>query len=119
MELFESLKNKIQGKNLKIVFPEATDERILGAAVRLYHDELLTPILIGDKEEVLSVAKENGFDLTGIDIVNPHKYDEYDEMVTAFVERRKGKATEEQEESNFLKSIISEQCLFIWIKQRV
>ncbi|SFB97765.1 phosphate acetyltransferase [Alkalibacterium subtropicum] len=96
MELFDSLKSKIKGKDLKIVFPEATDERILGAVVRLYHDELLTPILIGDRDEVLGVAKEHGFDLTGIDIVNPHAYDEYDEMVNAFVERRKGKATEEQ-----------------------
>ena len=67
MELFESLKNKIQGKNLKIVFPEATDERILGAAVRLYHDELLTLILIGDEEEGdFSVAKENGFDFVWV-----------------------------------------------------
>ena len=96
MELFDSLKSKIKGKDLKIVFPEATDERILGAVVRLYHDELLTPILIGDKDEVLEVAKEHGFDLTGIDIVNPNTYDKYDEMVNAFVERRKGKATEEQ-----------------------
>ncbi|GEK91903.1 phosphate acetyltransferase [Alkalibacterium kapii] len=102
MELFESLKSKIQGKNLKIVFPEATDERILGAAVRLYHDELLTPILIGDRDEVLNVAKENGFDLTGIDIVNPRDYDAYDEMVSAFVERRKGKATEEQAREQLL-----------------
>ena len=50
----------------------------------------------------MSVARENGFDLTGIDIVNPHKYDEYDEMVNAFVERRKGKATEEQAREQLL-----------------
>lgn len=96
MELFDSLKSKIKGKDLKIVFPEATDERILGAVVRLYHDDLLTPILIGNEEEVQSVAKEHGFDLTGIAIVDPNAYDKYDEMVNAFVERRKGKATEEQ-----------------------
>lgn len=96
MELFDSLKSKIKGKDLKIVFPEATDERILGAAVRLFHDQLLIPILIGDKEEVLYVAKEHGFDLTGIDIINPNAYDNYDDMVASFVERRKGKATEEQ-----------------------
>ncbi|MFO8069490.1 MAG: phosphate acyltransferase, partial [Alkalibacterium sp.] len=96
MELFDSLKSKIKGKNLKIIFPEATDERILGAVVRLYHDQLLTPVLIGDKDEVSTVAKEHGFDLTGIDIINPNTYDKYDEMVEAFVERRKGKATEEQ-----------------------
>ena len=96
MELFDSLKSKIKGKDLKIVFPEATDERILGAVVRLYHEDLLTPILIGNEEEVQSVAKEHGFDLTGIAIVDPNAYDKYDEMVNAFVERRKGKATEEQ-----------------------
>ena len=102
MDLFDSLKSKIQGKDLKIVFPEALDERILGAAVRLYHDELLTPILLGDKEQVLEVARENGFDLTGIDIVNPHTYEEYDDMVNAFIERRKGKATEEQAREQLL-----------------
>jgi len=96
VELFDSLKSKIKGKDLKIVFPEATDERILGAVVRLYHEDLLTPILIGNEEEVQSVAKEHGFDLTGIAIVDPNAYDKYDEMVNAFVERRKGKATEEQ-----------------------
>ena len=35
-------------------------------------------------------------------ILNPHKYDQYDEMVTAFVERRKGKTTEEQAREQLL-----------------
>ena len=33
--LFEVLEKKISGKNLKIVFPEGLDERILAAAGRL------------------------------------------------------------------------------------
>ena len=96
MELFESLKQKIHGKELKIVFPEATDERILGAAVRLQSEKILNPILLGNKDEVMKAAKDHGFDLGTIEIVDPQTYDKYDEMVTAFVERRKGKATQEQ-----------------------
>lgn len=96
MELFESLKAKIDGKNVKIVFPEALDQRILGAAVRLKAEKLLVPILIGNDAEVKQSAKEHGFDLSGIEIIDPKKYDAFDEMVHSFVERRKGKATEEK-----------------------
>ncbi|GAA0357976.1 phosphate acetyltransferase [Alkalibacterium iburiense] len=96
MELREQLISQIKGKNLKIVFPEATDERILGAVLRLHHEEILVPILVGDEEEVQTAAKSHGYDLTDIKIVNPETYEKYDEMVDAFVERRKGKATEEQ-----------------------
>ncbi len=96
VELRETLISQIKGKNLKIVFPEATDERILGAALRLHHEDILQPILLGKPDEVQAEAKSHGYDLTDISIIDPNSYDKYDEMVAAFVERRKGKATEEQ-----------------------
>ncbi|WP_277630411.1 phosphate acetyltransferase [Atopococcus tabaci] len=96
MELGEILKSKISGKDVKIVFPEATDARILGAVVRLHSEELIVPVLVGNPDEVKKAAKDYGFDLSGIDIIDPETYEEFDAMVEAFVERRKGKATEEQ-----------------------
>lgn len=96
MSLEESLKSKISGKNIRIVFPEATDPRILGAVVRLKREDLLEPVLVGNQDEIYDAAKEQGFDLTDIEIYDPENYDKFDEMVDAFVERRKGKATEEQ-----------------------
>ncbi|PJN92224.1 phosphate acyltransferase, partial [Bacillus sp. mrc49] len=48
--LFEMLESKVMGHNLKIVFPEGSDERILGAAGRLAKAKLVTPVLIGDIE---------------------------------------------------------------------
>lgn len=96
MSLEQSLKSKISGKNIRIVFPEALDPRILGAVVRLKREDLLEPVLVGNEEEVLSTAKEQGFDIEGIEIYDPNNYKKFDEMVEAFVERRKGKATEEQ-----------------------
>lgn len=95
VEILESLKSKINGKDVRIVFPEATDERILGAVVRLKREGLVEPILVGNQEDVSSVAKDHGFDLDGVEVLDPENYEEYDELVESFVERRKGKATEE------------------------
>lgn len=96
MELFNSLKFKIVRRNIKIVFPEATDPRILGAVVRLKAEELVEPILIGNQAEVEKAASTRGFQVSGIKILDPENYDQFEEMVEAFVERRKGKATVEQ-----------------------
>ncbi|MGY3749928.1 phosphate acetyltransferase [Vagococcus acidifermentans] len=96
MELFECLKQKISGKNLKIVFPEALDVRVLGAAVRLNAEGLVSPIMIGEKSAVEKVALDRGFNVSNLTIIDPNQFDRYEEMVAAFVERRKGKVTEEQ-----------------------
>ena len=96
MELFDSLKFKIVRKKIRIVFPEGTEPRILGAAVRLASEELVTPVLIGSEVAVKEAAKKRGFVVDNIEIIDPNNYPAMDEMVAAFVERRKGKATEEQ-----------------------
>lgn len=96
MDLFESLKQKVSGKGMRIVFPEATDARILNAVVRLHSEGLVVPILIGNEAEVHKAAENYRFNLDGIEILEPKDYAEFDAMVDAFVERRNGKATEEQ-----------------------
>ena len=96
MDMFDSLKAKIQDKNVRVVFPEGYDERILGAVVRLKAEGILEPVLLGNPEELKSIAHDRGFDINKIEVIDPNNYDAFDEMVEAFVERRKGKATEEQ-----------------------
>ncbi len=93
MGLFDELKAKLEGSNQTIVFPEGKDVRILGACARLKKDNILTPIIIGKLDEVEGIAKESSIDLTDIQILDPDSYDEYDNLVDAFVERRKGKAS--------------------------
>ncbi|MGP7816995.1 phosphate acetyltransferase [Niallia sp. 01092] len=94
-DLFTGLKEKVTGQDLRIVFPEGLDERILKAASRLAEENVLTPILIGDIEEIQTKAKNLGVSLEKAEIYDPKKYDQFDELVASFVERRKGKATEE------------------------
>lgn len=94
-DLFEGLKQKISGRNMKIVFPEGLDERIIRATSRLAEENLLTPILVGNIEQVQAKAAELGVSLDSAEIYDPANYAGMDELVAAFVERRKGKATEE------------------------
>src|SRR5690606_38400704 len=95
-DLFTDLKEKLRGQNRKIVFPEGLDERILRAAGRLAREEVLTPVVLGKKEEIEKRAQELGVSLEGMEIYDPANYDGFEEMVAAFVKRRKGKATEEE-----------------------
>jgi len=94
-DLFEGLKHRITGNNLKIVFPEGLDERIVKAAGRLAAERILTPILIGNIEEIQTKADNLGVSLDAAEIYDPANYAMMDELVASFVERRKGKATEE------------------------
>lgn len=98
MELFDSLKFKIVRRGIKIAFPEATDPRILGAAARLKAEELIEPVLIGEKAEIEKAANARGLNADQFTIYSPDSYDQWDEMVAAFVERRKGKVTKEDAE---------------------
>lgn len=96
MSIMEMLSERIAGKDIRIVYPEGNDARILGAAVRHQRERLIHPIVLGNPEEIAALAQEHGFDITGLEIIDPDSYAEFDRFVEAFVERRKGKATEEQ-----------------------
>jgi len=95
-DLFTGLKQKLSGQNLRIVFPEGLDERVLVAASRLAVDGVLTPILVGNIEAIQAKATELNAPLDSVEIYGPNAFAGMDELVASFVERRKGKATEEQ-----------------------
>ena len=96
MALIEELKTKVREAKPEIVFPEGNDRRILRAAIRLNYEGDIKPIVLGDEEELKALAEKEGVKLGNLEILNPETYAGKDEMVKAFVERRKGKVNEEQ-----------------------
>ena len=90
-KLIETLKKHPRS----IVFPEGPDPRILEATARLNQDTFLKPILVGNVDEIKAVAKEKGFNIDGVEIIDPATYPEMDAMVAKMVELRKGKMSEE------------------------
>lgn len=96
MSLLDVLQEKLSGKNVRIVLPEGEDERVLTAATQLQNTEYVTPVVLGNEANVKTLANDKGLDITNIEIIDPETSELKQELVTAFVERRKGKATEEQ-----------------------
>ncbi|WP_312040097.1 phosphate acetyltransferase [Macrococcoides bohemicum] len=95
-KLLDVLNEKLSGKNVKIVLPEGTDERVLQAAVELHKGDKVSPIVLGNVEEVQALAENLGLSIDGIELMDPSNNELREELIAKFVERRKGKATEEQ-----------------------
>lgn len=89
--MIQQMIDQIKGKATRIVFPEGNDVRILEAASRLHQEGVLVPVLLGNEEEVRSVASMNGLNVEGIEVINPETYPAFDAMVDLMVELRKGK----------------------------
>ena len=72
--MFRLLIQKLKKNPRKIVFTEGNDERVLEAAARLLSGTFLTPILIGDPEEIHRVADEACLNIGNAQILQPSAY---------------------------------------------
>ncbi|MBR1470042.1 MAG: phosphate acetyltransferase [Lachnospiraceae bacterium] len=88
---FGAMIQKLKADPKTIVLTEGEDPRILEAASRLLASNFLTPILLGDEEEVANAAEEAGYNIRGAQIINPKNYDRLQEVIEAFYEIRKEK----------------------------
>ncbi|SER64583.1 phosphate acetyltransferase [Salisediminibacterium halotolerans] len=95
-DMFVSIAKKVKESKPAIVFPEGMDERILEAAGRLKNEQVIEPVIVGREEEIKKKAKDFDLDVSELTVYDPETYDRFDELVDAFVERRKGKNTKEE-----------------------
>lgn len=102
MQGFGMMIDKLKKSPKTIVFTEGTDGRIQEAASRLLAANFLTPILVGEEEEVYAAAEENGYNIRGARILNPKNYGKMDEMVESLCELRKNKNMQPEEARNLL-----------------
>ena len=94
--MFQAMIETLKKNPRSIVFTEGHDSRILEATARLVADGFLKPILVGNVEEVKANAAKGGFNIEGVEILDPATYPKMDEMVAKMVELRKGKMSEEE-----------------------
>ena len=85
--MFENLIEILKKNPRKIVYTEGTDARILESADRLKKGGFLTPVLVGNVDDVKAAAAKGGFDIEGLEILDPATYDRMDEMVATMVEQ--------------------------------
>lgn len=89
--MIEEMIERLKKENTKIVFPEAMDERVLRAAVRLKSEQILNPILLGNELEVRKFAEQLHLMIGDIEIIDPATFELKEEYINKMVELRKGK----------------------------
>ncbi len=102
--MFKKMADGLKGSGRTLVYTEGTDPRILESAAKLTAEGVMNIILLGNVEEVKAAAADNGFDISGCEIIDPADYVQIDDMVEQMVALRKGKMTEEQVRSALSKS---------------
>ncbi|MHB2148242.1 NADP-dependent malic enzyme [Calditrichota bacterium LG25] len=68
-EVSRILINKAKDVKKRIVLPEGEEIKVLRAAQILIDEEIVSPILLGNKEQILKMAKEHDLDISRAEIV--------------------------------------------------
>ena len=102
MSFIEDVKAKAKARMKTIVLPEAEDKRTLEAAQQIKKEGFANLILLGNKETVEKDARNYGFDVSGIEVVDPKTSPSLDDYVTCLAELRKSKGMTEEEARKLL-----------------
>lgn len=95
--------NKVQGNHssngmAKIVFPDATSERILKAAQEIIDENIAVPVLVGYPDQVRQKIDELELEkLSDVEIIHPSQSPQFDSYVQEFYNKRKRKGVTKSE----------------------
>lgn len=95
-----------KAKNLKrtISLPEATDPRILRAAIEIQKQSIASSVfLVGKKQSIENAAKELSLDISKCDIIDPETDNKKDDYIKSFYEMRKEKGLTLEQAKEFMK----------------
>jgi phosphate butyryltransferase len=69
----------------KLVLAAAQDPHSLSAVLRAWKDNLIEPILVGDKESIQNISTSHGFDITGLRVIHESDTNKSVEMAVKMV----------------------------------
>ena len=88
MEFIDKLINQAKNDIKTIVLPEAEDVRILKATEEILKKGFAKIILLGDEDEIKSLAKDNNIDLANAIIINPKKSEKTEAYIQELREKK-------------------------------
>ncbi len=91
MSFIDEIKNRAKSDIKTIVLPEAEDKRIIEAASIALREQYANIILLGDEAKINQIAKENNFDISKANIVNPKISNKHKAYAQKLYELRKEK----------------------------
>ncbi len=114
MKLVERLIARAKANKQRIVLPEGTEERTLKAANQLLTDGVADLILIGNPDEIRSLAKEWGLgNIEKATIIDPENHPKQEEYAQLLCELRKKKGMTIEQARELVKNPLYLGCLII------
>ena len=114
MDLVQKIIERAKSNKQRIVLPEATEERTLRAADRVLAEGVADLILIGNPDEVHSLAQQWG--LTNIDkatLIDPENNPKAEEYAALLTELRKKKGMTIEKARELMKNPLYLGCMII------
>ena len=110
MAIIDEIKAKAKADKKTIVLPESMDKRTFEAAVKITKEGIANVVLIGTPEEIAKNGE--GFDLTGVTVVDPYNDANKQKYIDKFVELRGSKGvTAESAKEQMEKDYMYYACL--------
>ena len=91
MSFISDIKEKAKQSIKTIVLPEAQDVRVLEAARKVTDEGFAKVILLGNREEILGIAKNNNIIVDDIEIIDPLLSDKLENYINTLFELRQEK----------------------------
>jgi len=91
MSLLDAIKAKAKSCKKHILLPEGSEERTVQAAQIIVKEGLADVTLLGNEDQIKTVASGLGVNLDGVSIIDPVKSEDYTRYTELFYEMRKEK----------------------------
>jgi len=78
------------GPRKKLVVAAAQDHNSMGAVVKAWQENIIEPILVGDKESIQNICAESNFDISGVRIVHEADIETAVQIAVKMVNNRQG-----------------------------
>ena len=114
MKLLEEIMQRAKSNPQRIVLPEGSEIRTLKAADYILGEEAAKIILIGNREEIMSIAKENELNNIGrAEIVDPETHNDKQKYADILFDIRKERGMTQEQANQLVKDPLYLACLMI------
>ena len=104
MGVLKQIRERASKLGKTVVLPEGNDNRVVQAAAMAAKEGVAKIVLLGDPDDITARANANGWDLTGVEIIDHLKSDKMETYVKEFTELRKNKGMTPEKAAEIMKN---------------
>jgi len=106
MDILGQIKDKARALDRTVVLPEGIEERTIIAARQLVEEKIARVILLGSRDEIMSLAKTHGLNTDKVEIIDPTHSPDHESFTELLYEGRKAKGMTKEQAAKLMDSVL-------------